>query len=385
MSVMSLRPHLLPLLLALPLWMPLACAHTTASSSAPSKTSRQQLANQKKLTAVRAKITLLAARQKQTLVHRDALDARIAAQSARLSTAAAALRKINATLQTQRHQMVRLETRRKHAQQRLAGQRLALASLLRAVYTIGRYSELRVLLSGSSVVRIQRTLGYSGILQHAQQQRIQGLLNNLDQLRKLGAEITQQTQALSVTRTQQTAQIAQRKQQRTRLRALRQQAEQRYRSQSMRLMALRNNEKNLRRLLDRLQGLFLGIPPNTPSNRPFASLRGKLPWPVSGKLKTWGDGLKILATGGAKVRAVAPGRVVYANWLRGFGMLVIIDQGHGWMSLYGNNESLEVSVGDWVQPGQILATAGTATAGFEGVYFGIRHDSKPINPRHWLR
>lgn len=385
MTAMSLPLRLLPLLLAVLLWMPLACAHPAASGSAPNQASRQPASTRRKLTAVHAKIVLLATRQKQTIARRHALDARIATQSVRLSTAATALHKINKILRIQRRQLVRLEARRKHEQQRLAGQRLALANLLRAVYTMGRHNKLRVLLSGSSEVRIQRALGYSRILQQAQLQRIQTLLDDLTQLHNLGIEITRRTQTLSATRTQQTLRISERQQQRARLMTLRQQAERRYRSQSVRLTLLRNDERNLRTLIGHLQGLFGDIPPNAPGNRPFTSRRGQLPWPVSGKTRNWRDGLQIFAVGGAMVHAVASGRVVYASWLRGFGMLVIIDQGQGWMSLYGNNESLEVSVGDWVQPGQVLATAGTATAGFKGVYFGIRHNSKPVNPRRWLQ
>jgi septal ring factor EnvC (AmiA/AmiB activator) len=91
----------------------------------------------------------------------------------------------------------------------------------------------------------------------------------------------------------------------------------------------------------------------------------------------------IAAKPGAEVRAVAYGRVAWADFMRGYGMLVIIDHGGGWMSLYGGNESAAVSAGDWVRPGQPIATvARNSEQG--GAWFGLRHDGKPVDPHGWF-
>jgi len=140
-------------------------------------------------------------------------------------------------------------------------------------------------------------------------------------------------------------------------------------------------------LLKQLQNVFSDIPAQLGKNTLFAELHGKLPWPVAGAPRNGSGalalGLVIAAKPGAEVRAVAYGRVAWADFMRGYGMLVIIDHGGGWMSLYGGNESAAVSAGDWVRPGQPIATvARNSEQG--GAWFGLRHDGKPVDPHGWF-
>lgn len=128
--------------------------------------------------------------------------------------------------------------------------------------------------------------------------------------------------------------------------------------------------------------------------RPFAALAGELPWPVSGELEaqfetrkasglTW-DGVVIGAEEGAEVRAVYPGTVVFADWLRGFGLLLILDHGGGYMTLYGQNQSLFKARGDHVGAGEVVGLAGRSGGQDEpGVYFGVRYRGRPQDPKHW--
>lgn len=132
------------------------------------------------------------------------------------------------------------------------------------------------------------------------------------------------------------------------------------------------------------------------AGRAFESLRGKLKLPVRGELAgrfgtpregggvTW-KGVFIKAESGQSVRAVADGRVVFADWLRGFGNLLILDHGNGYMSLYGNNESLLKSVGENTQSGENIASVGSTGGALEsGVYFELRHEGKPFDPMKWI-
>jgi len=132
------------------------------------------------------------------------------------------------------------------------------------------------------------------------------------------------------------------------------------------------------------------------AGRAFESLRGKLKLPVRGELQgrfgspredggvTW-KGLFIKAENGHAVHAVADGQVVYADWLRGFGNLIIVDHGNGYMSLYGNNESLLKQVGDMTQSGETVASVGSSGGAAEsGVYFELRHEGKPFDPLKWV-
>lgn len=132
-------------------------------------------------------------------------------------------------------------------------------------------------------------------------------------------------------------------------------------------------------------------------NKPFAQLRGKLSWPLQGHVrKNFGtqidqselrwDGTLIDAQAGQSVHAIAAGKVIFAKWLEGYGLLIIINHGSGYMSLYGRNQSLLAQVGEHIKPGEVIATVGKS-GGFHhtGLYFSIRHDAKALNPAHWCR
>jgi septal ring factor EnvC (AmiA/AmiB activator) len=125
----------------------------------------------------------------------------------------------------------------------------------------------------------------------------------------------------------------------------------------------------------------------------FTELKGKLPWPVKGKLaqkfgsprfdSVW-DGVLIEATEGADIRAVTWGKIVYAEWLRGYGLLIIIDHGQDYMSLYAFNQSLYKHVGDKVNAGEIIASVGQSGGRNQpGLYFGLRKKGLPIDPLEW--
>jgi len=147
-------------------------------------------------------------------------------------------------------------------------------------------------------------------------------------------------------------------------------------------------------LLKRLAELSVGFPVDT--EEPFARVKGKLGWPVDGRLV--GDygqprgagpvkwtGVMVEATAGTPVRAVYHGRVAFADWLQGLGLLLIVDHGGGYMSLYGHNEALLKESGDWVQPGETIAQVGDSGGQARpGVYFEIRYNGEPVNPHPWI-
>jgi septal ring factor EnvC (AmiA/AmiB activator) len=137
-----------------------------------------------------------------------------------------------------------------------------------------------------------------------------------------------------------------------------------------------------------------GFPVDT--EEPFAGLKGKLAWPVQGRLAgdygqprgtgpvKW-NGVLLEAAAGVPVRAVYHGRVAFADWLQGLGLLVIVDHGAGYMSLYGHNEALLKESGDWVEPGEPIAQVGdTGGQTRPGLYFEIRYNGEPVNPHPWI-
>jgi septal ring factor EnvC (AmiA/AmiB activator) len=133
------------------------------------------------------------------------------------------------------------------------------------------------------------------------------------------------------------------------------------------------------------------------TEEPFASRKGELAWPAKGRIgarfgsargvgRLYWDGVLIEAPEGGEVRSVHYGRVAFADWLRGFGLLLIIDHGDGYMTLYGYNQSLFKETGEWVEAGEVIAQVGRSGGrSTSGVYFGIRHNGEPIDPKKWCK
>jgi septal ring factor EnvC (AmiA/AmiB activator) len=152
-------------------------------------------------------------------------------------------------------------------------------------------------------------------------------------------------------------------------------------------------EKDLTRLIAELTSILSDYP--ITSEAPFSELKGRLTWPLSGSLQKdfaqpragglkW-NGVVLGAPRGQEVRAIYHGRVVFADWLAGLGLLVIVDHGEGYMTLYGYNETTLKVIGDWVAPGDVIATVGDSGGQANaGLYFEIRRGTAPVNPRHWI-
>ena len=152
-------------------------------------------------------------------------------------------------------------------------------------------------------------------------------------------------------------------------------------------------EQDLARLIAELTSILSDYP--ITSEEPFSTLRGKLTWPIAGSLVhdfgqpragglKW-NGVVLSAPRGREVRAIYHGRVVFADWLAGMGLLVIVDHGDGFMTLYGYNETTLKSAGDWVAPGDVIATVGDSGGQQQtGLYFEVRQGAKPVNPRTWV-
>lgn len=160
----------------------------------------------------------------------------------------------------------------------------------------------------------------------------------------------------------------------------------RNRSDAEQLVDLQQQMEELEALLERLGDVFDEVPPEL--SLPFAELRGRLPWPVpAGELQDApsGQGLVLAAAAGTQVQAVAPGRVVFADWLRGFGLLLILDHGEEYLSLYGYNQALHRRPGDWVEAGEVIAEVGDSGGQrASGLYFDLRHESQALQTAAWL-
>lgn len=367
-----------------------ACAaHAVQSqaSSDPGTRDSRTAAAKARLAAVRAQIAKIGEAERATAAQRDAIDAKLAKQATQLDQAANAVRDTDDEIAAKQASLADLEQQRTHLEQKLDSQRAALADLLRAAYTINRGSDLSMLLGDDDIAKIDRALAYSRYFQHDRVARIRALLADVAQLDKLKASIETDTAALQQQRDKRAALVAQLGQARDAQQKLLADADAQLAQQKDKLAALQRDADALDRLLKQLQNVFADIPAQIGKTVPFGQLHGKLPWPVAGKphggAGMLAQGLVIDANPGAEVHAVAYGRVAWADFMRGYGILVIIDHGGGWLSLYGGNESTMVAAGDWVRPGQPIATvARNSEQG--GAWFGLRHDGKPVDPHGWF-
>jgi len=304
-----------------------------------------------------------------------ALEQKIAAQQARLDESLAEREALDAKLKTQRD---------------------ALAALLRSAYAIGRGEELKLLLAQERIDTIGRMLAYYGYFERARVGEIETLLKDLDALAKVQSVIEAETAELRNTRDARADEVQRLQAQRSERARVLAELDAALKDKQARLAALGKDEKSLLELLEKLRDVFADIPKQIAGAEPFARLRGRLAWPLHGKivnLSSAGDegereshGVLIAAAGGSDVHAVSHGRVVFADWLRGFGLLLIVDHSDGYLSLYGYNESLLKEVGDWVDAGETIATSGVSGGRkTPGVYFELRFQGKALDARAWLK
>lgn len=378
---------------------------SSASLARPSKggTSEQTEAK-KKLAELQQKMEALAKQQADTAAKRDSVNAQLAKQANALASAARAVRQTDTELAGKQRQLEQLQQQRTALNQTLHSQRAAIADLLRATYALGHGSDLRLLLGDEDVSRIARALVYSTYFQQDRVQRVQKLMGDLATLQQLETSINTEQQALQAAKTKREKQAAELGQQRAAQQKLAAETDAQYKDQAEKLAALKQNAQSLNNLLAKLQKAIDEAaaraaaeraeaarkhpghkpPPAIEIGGAGANIRGNLPWPASGVVNSYGNGVLIKASGGSEIHSVARGKVIYAGFLRGYGMLVIVNHGNGWMSMYGNNESVLRDVGDAVEAGQVLGTASPPTGINTGVYFELRKNGKPVDPRSWL-
>jgi len=277
----------------------------------------------------------------------------------------------------------------------LDSQRESLKKQIRAAWMEGDAPAVKVLLNQIHPDKIARTMTYYEYLSRDTVARLETFSANLQKLKATRRQVQQGRLRLAglekdvADRQQQLAASKNRRQQT--LAALRTDIRNRLDEREQ----LEADRQRLEKLLREVEQAIADIPsPN--ESAPFSSLRKKLPWPSAGSVaNAFGDsyadgrlrysGMLINTPEEAEIRAVHYGRVVFANWLRGFGLITILDHGDGYMTLYGHSSSLFTSPGDWIQAGETVAQAGrTGGTDTPAVYFEIRHNGKPVNPERWL-
>jgi septal ring factor EnvC (AmiA/AmiB activator) len=366
------------------------------NDAADAQTAAQEHLARQKLDAVRAEIKVLADQQRATEDARSDASRALRAKEIELAAVAKDVRALDTKIESQQAELDKLDTRRTQLETVLKTQRDALAALLRSAYALGRNEELKLLLQQNDVAAIARVLAYNRYFQRARIGRIDQLSVDLEQLANVQASIREKTREIASTRDARAAEGARLENERNERETLVGELDAKLKEQGARAAALGKDEKALGGLIEKLRDVFADIPKQLAGAEPFASMRGRLASPLKGKLVTAfgavddsgrrSSGLLLAAKNGTAVHAVSHGRVVFADWLRGYGLMIIVDHGDGYLSLYGCNETLLKDVGDWVDAGETIATSG-ASGGQKtpGVYFELRAKGQPVDPKGWLR
>lgn len=307
------------------------------------------------------------------------------------------LRVLGGSLSRQRARLVELQGQRHEQEAKLGVHREALARQIRAAYAMGRQEQIKILLNQQDPAIVSRVMVYYDYFNKARTERLTLIEGLLDRLREIEAEVAREEVRLEELQARELEQQAQFEQVRAKRRKVIASLNTKIQGKGQELAGLKKNERQLQTLMARLQEEQSAPPPvENVSHKPFRSLKGKLPWPSKGRLAAlfgtekrggilW-DGVLISAPEGREVRAVHHGRVAFADWLRGFGLLLIIDHGDGYMSLYGHNQSLFKEAGEWVEQGEPVALVGSSGGRLDaGVYFGIRRQGRPVNPKAWCQ
>jgi len=271
-----------------------------------------------------------------------------------------------------------------------------LSDLLRTAYVMGRADRLRLLLNQQDPTRASRVMSYFAYLNRERMQRIQAVQQRAERLERLARNAEDEARRLAeLARSQEVTRLRLEQEKARRAEVLRG-LEATITSGAEKLETLKRDAESLKRLVEHLRQHAQIRAELDIQRDPFATLKGRLTWPILENriLAAFGsrkeesgidwDGVLLAAREGEEVRAVKDGRVIHADWLRGFGLLIVIDHGDGYMTLYGHNQALLREVGEWVATGEAIALSGTSGGLREPVlYFAIRHNGRPQDPAVW--
>jgi septal ring factor EnvC (AmiA/AmiB activator) len=390
------------LALALASGAPVAHAQSQPPSSGPQKQGQKQ--NQKQSQKQKeAELKRLNARIEQV---RRSVNADVEKRDrlgVQLRDAEQGVRGARRTLEDLRVQRIASEARLKELEREqarreadLASERDALTGELRAAYVNGREEQLKLLLNQQDPASAGRMLAYYGYFGRARAERISSIRDQLEHLalvrEKIAAE-GRRLKELEVRQEQELAALRGAQDQRARAVAA---IDAQIKSQGGELKRLQSQARGLEQLIAELRKALASVP--VAKQAPFEPLKGKLPWPVQqgkvlarfGQPRAGGSlrwqGMLIGTARGARVRAPYAGRVAYADWLPGMGLMIVLDHGGGYLSLYGHNDELFRKVGEPVSAGDAIGAVGDSGGSDQAaLYFEVRRGRVPVDPEIWLQ
>ncbi|MGH8085494.1 MAG: murein hydrolase activator EnvC family protein [Lysobacter sp.] len=394
-----------------------------AAAPASAQSSRD---TERKLQTIKKELQSVAAERRKIESRRGAATRELREADEQVAASSRQLRATEQQLEASERELAELQQRRDGLQATLGNRRDELAGLLRAAYAQGDAAPLKLLLAQDRVADANRLLTYHRYLQRDRAERIATLSGELAGLDALEREIVARRAELDAARERQRGQLAQLQRDRKSRKTLVAELDQRYQDKRSRENALGRDAKGLESLLKKLRAAAARAEaerraaaaraereareareaaqragqPAPPRKNPVAVASGPAVggagWPLAGTLIAGygarlpdgrdSQGLLIGANAGTAVKAVADGTVVYAEWMSGYGLILIVDHGNGYMSLYAHNDALLRDAGDTVERGQPVSTVGTSGGhGRPALYFELRRNGDPVNPTGWLQ
>ncbi|WP_435594052.1 murein hydrolase activator EnvC family protein [Proluteimonas luteida] len=396
------------------------------SLPAPGAAAQDSRETERRLERVRKELRDVAAERRRIEGQRGAATRELRQADEQVAASTRALRETRIRLAEEQAALERLQARRQQLDATIDSRRAELAALLRAAYTIGDDAPLKLMLAQDRVADAGRLLTYHRYLQQQRSERIAVLRAEMAELDGIEAALHERRTALEAAEQEQRTRLAQVESDRQKRAEAVKGLEAQFADRQAREQTLGRDARGLERVLaqlreaarraeaerrraaeaaaarERARAAPGASPSRAPSRPPVQVARaaapqvGGLGWPLSGALLTsYGGrlpdgrsstGILIGASAGTPVKAVADGSVVFAEWMTGYGMLVIVDHGNGYMSLYAHNDALLKNTGDRVSRGDTIASVGNSGGqGRSGLYFELRQDGKPVNPVTWLQ
>ncbi len=366
------------------------------SAAAVAQDSNDELAKVKEqeLEDVRERISDLKKSMDSAAEERDRLTGELQEREIAISEQRMRLKEIERDQKYTVNKKQKLDAELAEREQHLDEEATALAAQVRTAYMSGSQEKIKLLLNQRDPATLGRLMAYYRYLNDYRADNIEAVVEQIRKLDELRSQIAaEEARLASLARTHydelgrlNTSQES-RKSLLTSLRS-------KIANEGKEVDRLASQEKDLSRLIAELSSILSDYP--ITSEEPFSTHKGRLTWPVAGTLlhdfgqprvggKLKWNGVVLSAPRGREVRAVYHGRVAFADWLAGMGLLVIVDHGEGYMTLYGYNETTLKNTGDWVAPGDVIATVGDSGGQSQsGLYFELRRGTKPENPRQWV-
>ena len=329
---------------------------------------------------------------KQQQRQQQVLTRELQAAEKQVADTAAALHKIDKDSRANQQRQAALGHQADQLEQQKQQQQAVLGNQLASAYMSGRHDLAQLLLNQQQSSKMERLLGYYQFLTQARVEALESLKQTLTELDKVAAELeTKRRELAQLAQEQQQRQLElqqQQQQRQTTLAKLKQQ----YRSNSEALEQMQLSEAELKNLLAQASSRVRQFE----AMEGLEELKGQLDWPVDGRLSNrfgnirqgqlrW-KGILIRGQEGQPVKAVQHGQILFSDWIKGFGLVLVMDHGDGYMSLYGHNQALLKQAGDMVARNEVIALVGRSGGQSQpGLYFEIRHKGRAVNPARWCR